>query len=143
VADSLTLFDITIRGLSPGKYSATIRQTGDISKGVISTGAIWNEASNEDKTIPKGRLGVVDVAQSGFGAAFIDKPIRIWEMIGRSIVVSRQHDGTGRFEKNDDDSLVGVVARSAGVWDNDKTVCSCSGKTLWEERKDEVDKGML
>ncbi|KAK2072327.1 hypothetical protein P8C59_006686 [Phyllachora maydis] len=35
---------------------------------------------------------------------------------------------------------VGVIARSAGMWDNDKTVCSCTGKTLWEERKDEVKK---
>lgn len=73
---------------------------------------------------------------------FIDKPIAIWEMIGRGMVVSKQ-TGEGRFERNDGDTLVGVVARSAGVWDNDKTVCSCSGKTLWEERKDEVKKGML
>jgi copper chaperone for superoxide dismutase len=59
------------------------------------------------------------------------------------MVVSKQHEGNGKFEKNDEDTLVGVIARSAGVWDNDKTVCSCSGKTLWEERKDEVKKGML
>ena len=44
---------------------------------------------------------------------------------------------------NDEDTVVGVIARSAGVWDNDKTVCSCTGKTLWEERRDEVGKGML
>jgi copper chaperone for superoxide dismutase len=74
---------------------------------------------------------------------FLDKPIQIWEMIGRGMVVSKQHEGEGKFEKNDEDTLVGVIARSAGVWDNDKTVCSCSGKTLWEERKDEVNKGML
>ena len=61
-------------------------------------------------------------------------------MVGRSIVVSRKTEG---FEKEDQDTLVGVVARSAGVWDNDKTVCSCSGKTVWEERKDQQAKGML
>ena len=29
--------------------------------------------------------------------------------------------------------LAGVIARSAGAWTNDKTVCSCSGKTQWQE----------
>ncbi|CRJ98685.1 hypothetical protein BN1723_020843, partial [Verticillium longisporum] len=66
----------------------------------------------------------------------------IWEIIGRAMVVSKQDDAAAPL-KNDADTLVGVVARSAGMWDNDKTVCSCTGKTLWEERQDEVKKGML
>lgn len=143
VAPSLTLFDLTIRGLSPGKYWATIRETGDISQGVISSGAMWKDTSKEEPLKPKGRLGTVDVGKNGIGSVFIDRPIQVWEMIGRSIVVSRQHEGEGKFEKNDEDTLIGVIARSAGVWDNDKTVCSCSGKTLWEERVDEIKKGML
>lgn len=158
VAPDLTLFDITIRGLSPGTYWASIRQTGDISNGAISTLDIWREAftsaldSNaatsqstvSPKAKPKGYLGTVEVGKDGVGAVFIDKPIQIWEMIGRGMVVSKHvKDGEGKFEENDDNTLVGVIARSAGVWDNDKTVCSCSGKTLWEERKDEVKKGML
>ena len=32
--------------------------------------------------------------------------------------------------------LAGVIARSAGAWTNDKTVCTCSGKTQWEEAKE-------
>jgi copper chaperone for superoxide dismutase len=40
---------------------------------------------------------------------FLDRPIQIWEMIGRSIVVARQQDGV--FDKNDADTLVGVIAR--------------------------------
>jgi copper chaperone for superoxide dismutase len=156
VAPNLTIFDITIRGLSPGTYWASIRQTGDISNGAISTLDIWREAfksavngtSSPSQAAtplkPKGFLGTVEVGKDGIGAVFIDKPIQIWEMIGRGMVVSRQvKEGEGKFEKNDENTLVGVVARSAGVWDNDKTVCSCSGKTLWEERKDEVKKGML
>ncbi|KFY92421.1 hypothetical protein V498_04979 [Pseudogymnoascus sp. VKM F-4517 (FW-2822)] len=143
VSSSLTLFDLTIRGLAPGKYNATIRETGDISQGVVSTGAMWKDSAKDGPQGFKGRLGTVDVDGNGLGSVFIDKPIQIWEMIGRSIVVSRQHDGEGKFEKNDDNTLVGVIARSPGVWDNDKTVCSCSGKTLWEERKDEVGKGMI
>lgn len=142
VSPNLTLIDLTIRGLSPGTYHATIRETGDISNGAISTLGLWAESKNGIFK-PRGVLGTIQVGKDGIGAVFIDKPIAIWEMIGRGMVVSRQHDGKGRFERNDDDTLVGVVARSAGVWDNDKTVCSCSGKTLWEERKDEVKKGML
>ncbi|PQE16732.1 superoxide dismutase 1 copper chaperone protein [Rutstroemia sp. NJR-2017a BBW] len=140
VSPSLTLFDLTIRGLQEGKYWATIREAGDISNGAISTGGLWK---GEDADKPKGVLGAVTVGKNGMGSVFLDKPIKIWEMIGRGMVVSRQHEGDQKFEKNDENTLVGVIARSAGVWDNDKTVCSCSGKTLWQERKDEVSKGML
>jgi len=141
-ASSLTIVDLTIRGLSPGKDQATIRQTGDISNGVISTGAIWFDPNDESPT-PRGIFGTVTVGKTGLGSVFFDKHIQIWEMIGRSMVISKQMEVEGKLQQNDEDTLVGVIARSAGVWDNDKTVCSCSGKTLWEERKDEVKKGML
>jgi copper chaperone for superoxide dismutase len=142
VSPSLTIVDLTIRGLSPGTYWATVRETGDISRGAVSTGSIWKD-SKERSIKPRGVFGTVQVGKDGIGSVFLDKPIQIWEMIGRGMVVSKQHEGEGKFEKNDENTLVGVIARSAGVWDNDKTVCSCSGKTLWEERKDEVQKGML
>ena len=142
VCANLTLIDLTIRGLSPGNYWATIRETGDISNGAVSTRGIWTDPK-ESALKPRGVLGTVQVGNDGIGSVFIDKPTQIWEMIGRGLVISKQHEGKGKFEENDEDTLVGVIARSAGVWDNDKTVCSCSGKTLWEERKDEVKKGML
>jgi len=142
VARNLTLVDLTIRGLSPGTYHATVRENGDISEGPESTGGIW-EAGDAKKEISPGRgvFGTVDVGHGGVGSMLLDRPIQIWEMIGRSIVVARQQDG--QFDRNDADTLVGVIARSAGVWDNDKTVCSCSGKTVWQERREQVDRGML
>jgi copper chaperone for superoxide dismutase len=142
VSPALTLIDLTIRGLAPGKYWATVREAGDISQGAVSTGGIWTDPK-EGALNPRGIFGTISVGNNGVGSVFIDKPIQIWEMIGRGMIVSKQHEGDGKFDKNDEDTLVGVIARSAGVWDNDKTVCSCSGKTLWEERKDEVSKGML
>jgi copper chaperone for superoxide dismutase len=141
VAPNMTLVDLTIRGLAPGKYWATVRQAGDISQGAVSTGAIWTEPK-EGALKPRGVFGTVQVGKDGFGSVFLDRPIQIWELIGRAMVVSKQHEGEARYA-NDENTLVGVIARSAGVWDNDKTVCSCSGKTLWEERKDEVKKGMF
>lgn len=142
VASDLTILDLSIRGLSPGTYHATVRETGDISQGPESAGAIWEALKAKKESTPcRGVLGTLEVSKGGVGSIFWDKPIQIWEMIGRSIVVARQQDG--KFDKNDADTLVGVIARSAGAWENDKTVCSCSGKTVWEEREEQVNKGML
>jgi copper chaperone for superoxide dismutase len=148
VAEQLTLVDLTVRGLAPGKYFATIRQAGDISEGPESVGEVWEAASAAAAAkreggggVGRGVLGVVEVDANGSGGVFLDKPVQIWEVIGRSMIVSRKQEG--RFSKEDGNTLVGVIARSAGVWDNDKTVCSCSGKTVWEERKEQVDRGML
>ena len=142
VSSGLTLVDLTIKGLPPGTYHATVRETGDISQGAASTGGIWEAI----KAIGgfgrgKGDFASIEVRQDGRGSAFIDRPVSIWEMIGRSMVVSRER--VGPFEREDPNTLVGVIARSAGVWDNDKTVCSCSGKSVWEERKEQVGKGMI
>ena len=143
VSPTLTLVDLTIRGLSPGRYHATVRETGDISQGAASTGGIWDalKASVGIQTQPRGVFGSVEVGNDGRGSAFLDRPVAIWEMIGRSMVVSNQQEGP--FSREDPDTLVGVIARSAGVWDNDKTVCSCSGKNVWEERKEQVSKGIF
>ncbi|KAK4956418.1 copper chaperone [Elasticomyces elasticus] len=143
VAPQLTLLDMTLRGVNPGNYNVTVREAGDISHGAASTGGIWDLLQAKQASPPrvaKGVFGTIEVGKSGLGSVFLDKPIQIWELIGRSIVVSRKQEA---FDKEDPDTLVGVIARSAGVWDNDKTVCSCSGKTVWEERKEQTAKGML
>lgn len=139
VSPTLTLIDLTIRGLSPGRYWATVRETGNVSDGPASTGGVWGGL--RDSGPARGVLGTVRVGASGIGSVFVDRPVQIWELIGRSLVISRQLDG--RLGREDPDILVGVVARSAGVWENDKTVCSCSGKTLWEERGESVARGLL
>ncbi|KAI0014061.1 Cu,Zn superoxide dismutase-like protein [Xylariaceae sp. FL0662B] len=140
VTPETTLVDLTLRGVAPGVYSATVREYGDLKFGAASTGPVW--AGGSGTTQPRGVLGTVDVGKDGRGAAFLDHPFQVWEVIGHAMVVSRQKEGAGEL-KNDENTVVGVIARSAGMWDNDKTVCSCTGKTLWEERKDEVKKGMI
>ncbi len=145
VSPTMTILDMTLKGVSPGTYNVSIRERGDISLGAESTGGIWDHLESQKTSPPriaKGVLGTIEVGQSGLGAVFLDRPIQIWEMIGRSIVVSKRRDPE-KFDREDPDTLVGVIARSAGVWDNDKTVCSCSGKTVWEERKEQTSKGML
>ncbi|CAG7560368.1 unnamed protein product, partial [Fusarium equiseti] len=138
VSSGRTLVDLTIRGVSPGTYRASIRAYGDLKNGATSTGPVW---SGDDQKL-RGDLGLVEVGKDGRGASFIDHGFQIWEVIGHAMVLTRQ-DEKAEPLKNDKDTVVGIIARSAGMWDNDKTVCSCTGKTLWEERKDEVNKGML
>lgn len=142
VGEGMTLIDLTTKGLSPGTYYATVRERGDISEGAASTGGIW-EAVKALGGFQKARgsFGTIEVGQDGRGSSFLDKPFSIWEIIGRSMVVSKSAEGP--FKAGDSDTLVGVIARSAGVWDNEKTVCSCSGKTVWEERKEQQSRGMI
>ncbi|ORY69564.1 superoxide dismutase 1 copper chaperone [Pseudomassariella vexata] len=140
VSPDTTLVDLTLRGVEPGKYHASIREYGDLKKGATSTGPVW--AGGSGTTQPRGILASLEIGKDGRGAVFLDHSFQVWELIGHAIVVTRQNENEGPL-KNDENTVVGVVARSAGMWDNDKTVCSCTGKTLWEERKDEVKKGMI
>jgi copper chaperone for superoxide dismutase len=97
VAPKMTIIDLTIKGLSPGIYHATIRESGDISEGPESVGGIWEALIAKKEARPcRGIFGTVEVGKGGVGAVFLEKPIQIWEMIGRSIVVARQQDGKVR-----------------------------------------------
>ena len=139
VAEGVTIFDVAVRGVREGRYGVSVRCNGDISRGAESAGAVWDATESSGKG--RGDLGVLSIGKSGIGSVFLDRPIAIWELIGRSIVMATE--GKERFDREDPDELVGVIARSAGVWENDKTVCSCSGKTVWEERTEQAGKGML
>ncbi|KAJ2902619.1 hypothetical protein MKZ38_000286 [Zalerion maritima] len=143
VSPSSTVIDLNVRGISEGTYQVTIHSYGDLSEGVRSTGSVWKENGQV-----RGDLGKVVVDNQENGDLFVARDFQVWEVIGHALVVTKQNPSTNAEEeeepmKNDDDTILGVLARSAGVWDNDKTVCSCTGKTLWEERKDEVKKGMI
>ena len=121
VAPETTLVDLSIRGLAPGTYHATIRENGDISRGASSTGGIWETVKRLGgfgESNGRGMFGTIVVGKDGRGNAFLDKPVSIWEIVGRSMVVSERTEGP--FSKDDPNTLVGVIARSAGVWDNEK-----------------------
>ncbi|KAJ5215895.1 uncharacterized protein N7498_002302 [Penicillium cinerascens] len=149
VSPNMTLVDLTVNGMAPGKYWATVREAGDISQGAASAGGIWESLKNKvlgsdgappAEKEPRGIFGSVDVDEKGRGNVFLDRPVAIWELIGRSMVLSKTKEGP--FKRDDEHTLVGVIARSAGVWDNDKMVCSCSGKNVWQERQEQVSQGM-
>ena len=140
LSSTLTLIDLTVSGVSAGTYRATIREYGDLSDGATSSGPVWGAAAPSDAG--RGFIGTLEVDAEGRGSSFITHPFQVWEVIGHAMVLTRRDDAEGPL-KNDADTLAGIIARSAGIWENEKTVCSCSGKTLWEEREDEKKKGML
>lgn len=122
VSPDVLIIDLTVRGLPPGTYFVTIRECGDISRGAETTGWVWES----DQEQPRGELGTLEVNNAGIAGVLLDKRVAIWELIGRSMVVSK-HKGANRcveekFQQNAEDTVVGVIARSAGVWENDKTV---------------------
>lgn len=130
------MLDMTLTGLPKGTYNASIRQSGDISNVPGSMGGIFAGLEG-DKT---GSLGKLEVDETGRGSMVDEVDWRVWEMVGRGVVVEKLGEERGGGKHG---LVVGVVARSAGVWENEKVVCGCSGKTVWEEREEMVGKGML
>lgn len=76
---------------------------------------------------PLGDLGTLDAGENGdaFFSGLKDK-LRVADLIGRSIVVY------GTEDKSDSGITAAVIARSAGVGENYKKICSCDGTTIWE-----------
>ena len=141
--DPMTLLDLTLTGMKPGTYVASLRRSGDISEGAKSMGKVFGGLQDTRN----GKLGKVKVDEEGRGELVGEINWPIWEAVGRGIVVQREGGGESETETKDNDRreevVVGVVARSAGVWENEKVVCGCSGKTVWEEREEMVGKGMV
>lgn len=129
-------FDLTVSGIEPGVYYPQVRSSGNLSDGAYSTGAIIRELDSikvgfaDNITQPQ-----LDLKKTS-GQAFLRVDMKVNELIGRSMVLSSVQ---GEIAGN---SLCGVIARSAGAWENDKTVCSCSGKSMWQERAELVGKGL-
>lgn len=125
VAPQLTIIDLALQGHPEGNYFASIRENGDISKGAASTGRIWEDEEGKQR---RGNLGEFKVDKYGKGSVYIDSKVDIWELIGRSMVVTPHNAEI--LEGHDDKTVVGVIARSAGVWENEKTVRLCYPKQL-------------
>ncbi|MCP8716402.1 MAG: cation transporter [Asgard group archaeon] len=144
VAPQDLFIDLTVNGLPKGTYYPSIRKSGNLSEGALSTGDSFydlqpievNDAANLETTINSIGAKVVDDKDLYSGQAVLHAKLGVNELIGRSIILSKLKDQVSP------DSICGVIARSAGAWENDKQVCSCSGKTVWEERTDAKSKGI-
>lgn len=78
----------------------------------------------EDETLNSSRLSVSKTIPG----------CNVAEMVGRSVALTKVSVESGERTV----VSAGVVARASTVQQNKKQVCSCSGKTLWEERIDKM-----
>jgi len=111
---------VIIDGLVDGLVSSkdhfiSIYEYGDISDGCNNLGEIYENATYNIKSSDTGRLTIRNIGNN----------LSIPELIGRGICVSNSEN-----EK----LACGVISRSAGVFQNFKRICVCSGKVLWDER---------
>ena len=145
VGEKDVVIDLTMNGLNKGVYYPSIRTSGNLSRAPFSTGRLFYELAPVDVSTPAdestvilslGSLNTSSKSNSFSGQAFLQGKLDINDLIGRSMILSRIKDEISP------DSLCGVIARSAGIWENNKQVCSCTGKSLWQERTDSILKGI-
>lgn len=109
--------DGVIDGLDPGTHRINIHECGDISNGCASVGDVYktqNSSSNNINSDGSGRATF----------RFLEEAIDVGDIIGRSVVITSKEQRLA----------CGIVARSAGIFQNYKKICACDGLTLWDER---------
>jgi len=143
------VIDGTVDGLTPGFHGLAIHETGDTSEGCSNRlGGHYNprgarHGSPEVADRHVGDLGNVEAGSDGRAIfRLTDKVVKVWDVIGRSVVVASGKDDLG--QGNSAASLVdgncgqgvacGIIARSAGVGQNQKMICACDGVSIWDER---------
>ena len=78
----------------------------------------------------------VDEKGDAFFSGTIQK-LRVADLIGRALVVYETED------KSDKGLTAAVIARSAGVGENYKKICTCDGTTIWESSNNDFVAGKL
>ncbi|RID52026.1 hypothetical protein BRARA_H02652 [Brassica rapa] len=128
VSMELARIEANFTGLSPGKHSWCINEYGDLTNGAASTGNLYNPLQDHTDKEPLGDLGTLEADQSG-EAFYTGKKekLKVVDLIGRAVVVYETED------KNSGPGVsASVIARSAGVGENYKKLCTCDGTVIWE-----------
>ncbi|WZZ80193.1 copper chaperone for superoxide dismutase, chloroplastic/cytosolic [Brassica napus] len=128
VSMELARIEANFTGLSPGKHSWCINEYGDLTNGAASTGNLYNPLQDHTHTEPLGDLGTLEADQSG-EAFYTGKKekLKVVDLIGRAVVVYETED-----KKSGPGLTAAVIARSAGVGENYKKLCTCDGTVIWE-----------
>ncbi|KXS19519.1 Cu,Zn superoxide dismutase-like protein [Gonapodya prolifera JEL478] len=125
VDDTTCAIDVSLDGFPASTVlEVRVHESGDISGGASTTGE------------PIHILGAVTTDEDGRADLVAEVgSFSVWDVIGRSLVVAdKVAEESGRAAP--EDAVCGVIARSAGLFENTKKVCSCSGMTLWEESRE-------
>lgn len=101
----------------------------------VKTTCISSQSSNKSKPFwffsfcqPLGDLGTLEADQNG--EAFYSgkkEKLKVADLIGRAVVVYKTED-----KKSVPGLTAAVIARSAGVGENYKKLCTCDGTVIWE-----------
>ncbi|XP_046557956.1 copper chaperone for superoxide dismutase-like [Haliotis rubra] len=120
----------TVDGLPKGTHTVCVHELGDISKGCNSCGDIFGLT---DKV--KGIISELQVGEDGRGIFRCENPdLKVWDVIGRSMIVHQGPKEEIIKAGNSNRMVCGIIARSAGLFENSKKICACDGVTIWEER---------
>lgn len=112
------VIDGVVDGLEPNRrHVINVHECGDISNGCESVGDVFEPSKKIQKEIT--------VDQDGRASFRLqDDNLTVSDLIGRSVVISQNTERLG----------CGIIARSAGIFQNYKKICACDGVTLWDER---------
>ncbi|XP_072495306.1 copper chaperone for superoxide dismutase isoform X2 [Notamacropus eugenii] len=148
VSPQSCLIEGTIDGLEPGPHGLHVHQYGDLTQNCASCGDHFNpdgmpHGGPKDTHRHLGDLGNIYANADGRATFRMeDERLKVWDIIGRSLVVDAGEDDLGqgghplsKVTGNSGERLAcGIIARSAGLFQNPKQICSCDGLTIWEER---------
>ncbi|XP_020495946.1 copper chaperone for superoxide dismutase isoform X2 [Labrus bergylta] len=148
LSEERCLIDGTIDGLEPGPHGLHVHALGDLTQDCLSCGEHYNpfgkqHGGPEDCERHVGDLGNIVAGPDGRASFRLeDSQLKVWDVIGRSLVVDAGEDDLGRGGHplsrrtgNSGERLAcGIIARSAALFQNPKQICACDGVTLWEER---------
>ncbi|XP_068779908.1 copper chaperone for superoxide dismutase [Struthio camelus] len=148
VSPERCLVEGAVDGLRPGPHGLHVHEFGDLSDDCHSCGDHFNpdgerHGGPQDEHRHVGDLGNIWADATGRAAFRLeDSRLKVWDIVGRSVVVDAGEDDLGRgshplsgLTGNSGPRLAcGVVARAAGLFENPKRLCTCDGLTLWDER---------
>ncbi|XP_069750081.1 copper chaperone for superoxide dismutase isoform X2 [Narcine bancroftii] len=148
LSEQQCIIEGTIDGLHPGLHGLHVHEFGDITNSCLSCGGHYNPEKSRhggplDTERHVGDLGNIEANELGRATFRIqDNQLKVWDIIGRSVVVDSGEDDLGKgghplsqITGNSGEGLAcGIIARSAGLFQNPKKICACDGVTLWEER---------
>ncbi|KAM9500426.1 copper chaperone for superoxide dismutase [Clarias gariepinus] len=148
LSEKRCLIDGTIDGLEPGAHGLHVHELGDLTQDCMSCGDHYNpygkqHGGPQDTERHVGDLGNVQAGADGRATFRLeDSQLKVWDVIGRSLVVDSGEDDLGRgnhpLSRQTGNSglrlACGIIARSAGLFQNPKQICACDGVSLWEER---------
>lgn len=146
IAQDRLVIEGTVDGLSPGLHAVHIHEYGDLRDNGANIGGHYNpdrtphgSPSNAREHRHLGDLGNMEVDASGRGIIRLeDRYLNVWNLIGRAVSIKERADSFDPTSPDGDAGAsvaIALVARSSGLFENNKTLCLCSGKTLWEEEQ--------